>query len=658
MTKAPVEIRDLLNFRFPENLQYSTKGTYLAFQVAKANEKKNSYDRDVWLVRDGKPQQLTATLNTSIVCWDDDTTLIVTRSTPEDVPGVTNLYKLDVTGGEAQKWITLPFPLKSVKKVANGVYAVAGMIDANDPDAYKDNEETRKQKLEAKKAEEDYHVVDEVPYWFNGAGYINKLRTALFLVRTGKELEVKRVTAPKFDLGEMVVEGKTVYYNGNVRDNKRSMYDKLYALNTETGKSETLYGRNDHSIGGLFVLKGELYFQASDMKTYGINETGKISHLVDKKIVAVKDPERQLHDAGAVDICLGGGSQSKVCGNAYYTLATNEDHVEIWKFDSAMRKTVLFDEQGVVFFLDVANKKIAFARATESSLMEVYEMDLDGKNVVRLTSLNDAALKDKYVAKPHRVDYTSHGDELHGWVLLPEGFDKKKKYPAVLDVHGGPRAVYTNAFFHEMQVWASKGYVVFFTNIRGSDGRGDEFADIRDKYGSVDFDNLMDFTDAVLAAYPNIDTTKMCETGGSYGGFMTNWIIGHTDRFCCAASQRSIANWVSFTFISDIGLYFGPDQCGAKGLFGDANTEFLWNHSPLKYAENVKTPTLFIHSDEDFRCPLPEGMQMMQALAVRDIETRLVIFKGENHELSRGGKPVHRIRRLDEITGWFDKHTK
>ncbi|MBE6127742.1 MAG: S9 family peptidase [Erysipelotrichaceae bacterium] len=658
MTKAPVEIRDLLTFRFPENLQYSTKGTYLAFQVAQANEKKNSYDRDVWLVRDGKAKQLTATLNTSIVGWDDDTTLIVTRSTPDDEPGVTNLYRLDVNGGEAQKWISLPFVLKGLKKVANNVYVAAGFIDANDPDAYKDNAETRKKKLEALKAEEDYHVVDEVPYWFNGAGYINKKRTALFTVRTGKETTVKRITAPKFDMGEMVVEGKTVFFNGNLRDNKRSMFDKLYAFNTETGKTETLYGRNDHSIGGLFVLKGELYFQATDMKTYGINETGKISHLVDKKIVAVKDPERQLHNGGAVDISLGGGSQSKVYNNAYYTLATNEDHVEIWKFDSAMRKTVLFDEQGAVFFMDAANKKIAFARATESSLMEVYEMDTDGKNVVRLTNLNDAALKDKYVAKPHRIDYTSGEDNLHGWVLLPQNFDTKKKYPAVLDIHGGPRAVYTNAFFHEMQVWASKGYVVFFTNIRGSDGRGDEFADIRDKYGSVDFDNLMDFTDAVLAKYPNIDPKRVCETGGSYGGFMTNWIIGHTDRFCCAASQRSIANWVSFTFISDIGLYFGPDQCGAKGLFGDVNTEFLWNHSPLKYAENVKTPTLFIHSDEDFRCPLPEGMQMMQALAVRDIETRLVIFKGENHELSRSGKPVHRIRRLDEITGWFEKHAK
>ena len=169
--------------------------------------------------------------------------------------------------------------------------------------------------------------------------------------------------------------------------------------------------------------------------------------------------------------------------------------------------------------------------------------------------------------------------------------------------------------------------------------------------------NLMDFTDAVLKAYPNIDPRRVCETGGSYGGFMTNWIITHTDRFCCAASQRSISNWISMSLISDIGPYFGPDQCGASGLFGDTNTMTLWEHSPLRRADTVKTPTLFIHSDEDYRCPLPEGIQMMQALAVQNVETRLVIFHGENHELSRSGKPAHRIRRLTEITDWFDRHT-
>ena len=136
---------------------------------------------------------------------------------------------------------------------------------------------------------------------------------------------------------------------------------------------------------------------------------------------------------------------------------------------------------------------------------------------------------------------------------------------------------------------------------------------------------------------------------------MTNWIIGHTDRFCCCASQRSISNWLSFTGVSDIGNYFAPDQTG-----GDIyeNPEKLWAQSPLKYAGNVKTPTLFIHSDEDYRCPLEQGLQMFSALIDRGVETRLCLFHGENHELSRSGKPKHRARRLEEITNWFEKYAK
>jgi dipeptidyl aminopeptidase/acylaminoacyl peptidase len=323
-----------------------------------------------------------------------------------------------------------------------------------------------------------------------------------------------------------------------------------------------------------------------------------------------------------------------------------------------MKKTVVFKDMSSVHFFDVADGRIVFAGTTETSLCEIYELNLKTNKLTKLTSLNEEALKGKYVAKPHRINYTSNGDKLHGWVLLPENFNAKKKYPAVLDVHGGPRTVYGTNFFHEMQVWAAKGFVVMFTNIRGSDGRDDEFADIRDQYGYVDFDQLMDFVDVVLEKYPNIDRKKLCETGGSYGGFMTNWIITHTDRFCCAASQRSISNWISMSYISDIGPYFGPDQCGGEGLFGEKNIEKLWEHSPLKYAASCKTPTLLIHSDEDFRCPLPEGMQMMQALAMRNVETRMCIFKGENHELSRSGKPLHRLRRLQEITDWFVNHTK
>ena len=170
----------------------------------------------------------------------------------------------------------------------------------------------------------------------------------------------------------------------------------------------------------------------------------------------------------------------------------------------------------------------------------------------------------------------------------------------------------------------------------------------------------MDFTDAVLEAYPNIDEKRLCATGGSYGGFMMNWFEGHTDRFCALASQRSIASWISLSFTADIGPWFDPSECGITmddDLLSEESFAKLWASSPLKDAHHAKTPMLFIHSDQDCRCPLSEGMQMMQALAVQDVETRLVIFHGENHGLSRGGQPNHRIRRLEEITAWFNRFT-
>ena len=287
-------------------------------------------------------------------------------------------------------------------------------------------------------------------------------------------------------------------------------------------------------------------------------------------------------------------------------------------------------------------------------LQELYRADLRTGELQRVTRFNDEALADRYVAKPQLLNICSGGREIGGWVLLPKDYDPEKKYPAVFDIHGGPKTVYGPVFYHEMQLWAGKGYFVFFCNPTGSDGRDNAFADIRGKYGTVDYEDLMHFADAVLETWPQIDPARVCETGGSYGGFMTNWIIGHTDRFCCAASQRSISNWLSFWGTSDIGYFFVPDQ-NAGDLY--ESPEKLWARSPLAYAKNVKTPTLFIHSDEDYRCPLEQGLQMVASLMDRGVEARLCLFHGENHELSRSGKPKHRLRRLKEITDWFDQHT-
>ena len=165
----------------------------------------------------------------------------------------------------------------------------------------------------------------------------------------------------------------------------------------------------------------------------------------------------------------------------------------------------------------------------------------------------------------------------------------------------------------------------------------------------------MDFTDFVLDHEPDIDRDRVGVTGGSYGGFMTNWIIGHTDRFKAAASQRSIANWISFEYMSDIGHTFPKDN---QAVFACEDVDKLWFHSPIKYIENCKTPTLFVHSDADYRCNVAEGMQMFAALKILGVESRMCVIKGENHELSRSGRPRNRIVRMREILSWMDQHLK
>jgi hypothetical protein len=167
--------------------------------------------------------------------------------------------------------------------------------------------------------------------------------------------------------------------------------------------------------------------------------------------------------------------------------------------------------------------------------------------------------------------------------------------------------------------------------------------------------NLMDFADEMLKKYPDVDDKKFGVTGGSYGGFMTNWIIGHTDRFAAAASQRSIANWIAFEHTSDIGPSFTPNNQASTTR---ENVEKVWWHSPLKYADKCVTPTLFIHSDRDYRCWMVEALSMFTALKMHGCDARLCLFKEETHELSRSGKPRNRVRRMEEIVAWMDKYLK
>jgi len=310
-----------------------------------------------------------------------------------------------------------------------------------------------------------------------------------------------------------------------------------------------------------------------------------------------------------------------------------------------------YSAPGSIDGLVLSNNKVYAIMMVEQKLQELYHLDLKSKVIKQLSKFNESVLKNYYVAKPNVLVYKGKEHQVKGYVMLPPNFNPAKKYPMILDIHGGPKTVYGQIYMHETQFWVNQGYIVVLCNPRGSDGKGDKFGDIRGKYGTIDYNDIINFMDLAIKQYPSIDQTNLYVTGGSYGGFMTNWIVGHTNRFKAAVTQRSISNWLSFYGTSDIGYYFATDQTGGHPV---ADTDKLWNQSPLKYAPAMKTPLLIVHSDQDYRCPIEQAMQLFTVLKAQGVETKLVWMKNENHELTRAGKPQARIKNLIEIINWFN----
>ncbi|TVP95592.1 MAG: S9 family peptidase [Acholeplasmatales bacterium] len=428
----------------------------------------------------------------------------------------------------------------------------------------------------------------------------------------------------------------------------------IYAYDLKHHVEEVVYTEAAYSILALIEMRGQLIAAARDMKTYGMSQNPDFFKVENQALVPFAIHSESLGTTIGSDARLIATPTAAVRDGVYYFTTTIDDHSELralypdgtiktlWVMDGAIDGFVPYQSGGLLIGMQ------------GQALQELYALDVTKASLKRLTRLNASVFKNRYVATPHVIEVKAPSHTVKGFVLLPENYDPRRTYPAILNIHGGPKTVYGQVYYHEMQVWANMGYVVCFANPRGSDGKGNKFADIRGRYGSIDYEDLMAFTDTVLDTYPNIDRTQLFVTGGSYGGFMTNWIIGHTNRFKAAVTQRSISNWLSFYGTSDIGYYFASDQTDGHPL---DDREKLYDQSPIKYARAVKTPLLFIHADQDHRCPIEQAQQFYAVLKTQGLDTKLVWIKDENHELSRSGKPQARLKRLTEITNWFMRYT-
>ena len=639
-----INIDTLNEFRFLSDLKISQDEMYLAFKVSRTDEESNTYKSGIHLLNteDDSIIKLTSEnltgpfdfLNESNIVFALDRDSSENNKSDESKKEKhTKFYSINIAGGEASLYMDIPkdvvelIPVDESKFLIQYNYAPVVENDSIDAD--------------------DYLVFDEFPYRFNGKGYINKKRTRLAVYDRDKS-EVMDITDELTNVSFVKLnKSKTkALFTCNRYTTRFSFKSDLMELDLSTNKTDLLI-KDVEGLCNPDYFGDKIVFQSRDRSVYGLNTNPGI-YFYENGEVRLMTPsfDSNFGNSLGTDLRLGTNDDPIVYNDKLYFLSTDNDVINMYHMDLSGNIVKVTNSNGSIDDFIVISKGIYTIYMDENSPQEIYFFKDDFK---KLSDYN-GFLKEYKISKVETFEFSNDGIDFYGYVIPP--IVKKDKNPAILSIHGGPKTVFGKVLHHEMQLLASLGYYVFYMNPRGSCGRGNEFMDIRGKYGSIDYDDLMKFTDEVLTKYNDIDSKRLGVMGGSYGGFMTNWIIGHTDRFKRACTQRCISNWISMYGTSDIGFYFVEDQVDGTPWRDFDN---MWNMSPLKYADKITTPTLIIHADEDHRCPPEQGHQMFLALNYHDIETKMVVFKGENHELSRSGKPLHRRRRLNEIVEWMTK---
>ena len=654
-----MKLSQFVDFKYIANMQVNKLKNHMAFVVSKADVNKNEYLHDLWLSDGSAHEKILKLKSSTNYLFETNNTLLIeyTKNKTEEHRVKENYRSIYYRYNIHEKSLSLAyeFPFKATIVCALSNYLLLqASLTADEHQLYLLEDEKRNEYIKELKKQQAYVDIDEVPFYFNGSGFTANKRSQLFLYDILTK-HIRPIVDDSFNVGIVKVSDDLnhIYYTGTQSHAVKSLTTHIFVYHIENNQTDILYHEDNCSVSNMYIIGNHIMIAGTDMKDFGINQNPDFFTLKHKKLELLTIYRQSLGNSIGSDVRLGGSAKDVMYQEKIYFVSTVEDHSEIYSLNHEGSIKCEFVMQGSIDGLVVLNGQFYAIGLYKQKLQDIYLLDFANNKQTQITNFNQHSLKNMYVAKPKEIYYKKDNNLIKGFVLFPKDFDDQKKYPLILDIHGGPKTVYGSVYYHEMQYWANLGYFVLFGNPRGSDGKGDVFADIRGKYGTIDYEDLMNLLNTTLDKYHYIDKEKLFLTGGSYGGFMTNWIVGHTDRFKAAVTQRSISNWLSFHGTSDIGFYFSKDQTAGHPLF---DTEKLWHHSPIKYARNIKTPLLIIHSDLDYRCPIEQAMQLFTVLKEQKVNTKFVWFKGETHELSRSGKPQARIKRLTEITQWFEQY--
>ena len=620
---TPDQLPDL---RVPSDPRLSLGGEKVAYVVSRPNLDDDRYDRSLWV----DDRQYTEGPGDSSPRWSPDgKQLAFLRSEGGETA---QIALMPVEGGEPRVVTDFELGVEGVDWSPDGARLVAVVVEWTDE--WSDVEEEERSRRPRR--------VTSVPYRFDNKGWTHDRKRHLWIIDVEGQGEPKRLTEGWFDeeAPAWSPDGNTIACISD-RDPGQGLVsgNDVWEVDVSSGDISQVTERGFWSFvsyrsdGVLHLLGNTISRYPVDSYLYRREADGRLTDLTGHL------------DRGSVSLASGPASIRWDESNAVVGM---EDSGTFGVIEVSPEGSVetLVEGRVVVTGFDKTNGRLVYTASGSASPGELFS---DGAISTRLNTESGITL-----TEPDHFRVASDGYEIDVWVYLPPG---SGSVPLLLNIHGGPASQYGFGFFDEFHVYLAAGYGVVACNPRGSAGRGHDFVSAvkGEDWGVVDYADVTAVVNAALEKHDRLDADRMGVMGGSYGGFMTAWIIGQEDRWKSAVVERALVSWTSFSGTSDIGGVFPENYLEAS--YPDA-WDTWWHQSPLALADNVTTPTLVLHAENDFRCPIEQAEQYFMALLRNGTTTEFVRFPGEGHEMSRSGKPRHRKERFEAILDWHDRFLK
>ena len=652
---VPEDVYELTGVADP---RLSPDGTTVAYVVGSVDRDANEYRGAIWLAAaDGStpPRRFTSGEKTDgDPRWSPDGAQLAFTS--NRAHKASQLYVMPVTGGEPRKLTSLKEDVAQAAWSPDGTL-IAFVARARDA-AYEEEDDKKRRPRR----------LTRLQYKLDNVGWTADRRQHLFVVPADGSAEPVQLTEGDYEdhSPSWSPDGRTIaFVSARHPDWDLEMVSDVYLMPAAGGEPRRLtqgggtVGAPSWSPDGSRLAVERYAGVFDDPRHAGIAlvdlESGEFTVLtasLDRNCSPYPSMREPVWDGEDVLFAV----EDRGNTHLYSVVAGGEGEPRL----------VVGGERAVAGF-DMAAGRLAFAAGDAARLNELYIADEArpegaAADARRLTSVGDAFAAERELVRPERFTAVSaDGSEVDAWIMRPAGYEQGEKYPALLNIHGGPYGQYGEHFLDEFQVYCGAGYAVVFSNPRGSSGSTEEWARaIRGPgqagpgWGSVDCDDCMAVTEEAVRRFDFVDGDRLGVIGGSYGGYMTSWIVGHTDRFKAAVSERAVNNFDSQWGSSD----FGWDFKGYMGSFLFEDVETYLKVSPSTYAESIHTPLLILHSEEDLRCPVEQAEHLFVTLRLLKRPVELVRFPAESHELTRSGSPLHRVQRFELVLEWFDRYLK